>query len=94
MDLRASVCNMEKGKFCPQKLALTLPTSGGCSVGIVHSRTRPRSLVLILYTVHRIPWAGNQTIARLLLIHRATQIQSKRRHPCLRCSLNTKCAQK
>jgi hypothetical protein len=30
----------------PQKLALTSPTGGGRSVGIVRSRTRPRSYVM------------------------------------------------
>jgi hypothetical protein len=29
-----------RGTFYPQKLALTWPTSGGISVGIVHSRTQ------------------------------------------------------
>jgi hypothetical protein len=29
-----------RGTLCPQKLALTSPTSGGRSVGIVHSRTQ------------------------------------------------------
>jgi hypothetical protein len=28
-----------RGTHCPQQLALTSPTSDGCSVGIVHSRT-------------------------------------------------------
>jgi hypothetical protein len=39
----------------PQMLALTSPTSGGRSVGIVRPRTRPRSLVLVVnvyYTVY------------------------------------------
>jgi hypothetical protein len=33
----------------PQKLAPTSPTSGGLSVGIVRSRTRPRNLFFCLY---------------------------------------------
>jgi hypothetical protein len=42
-----------RGTFYPQKLALTSPTRGGCSVGIVSSRTKATefsfSLVLWLY---------------------------------------------
>jgi hypothetical protein len=33
------------GNFYPQKLALTSPTRGGRSVGIVHSRTKATDLV-------------------------------------------------
>jgi hypothetical protein len=33
----------------PQKLALTSLTSGGCSVGIVRSRTKPTEFVLFVY---------------------------------------------
>jgi hypothetical protein len=32
----------------PQKLALTSPTSGGCSVGIFRSRTKATELLLLL----------------------------------------------
>jgi hypothetical protein len=45
---------------------------------------------LILYTVGRTPWTGDQTVARPLPIHRTTQTQNKRtsyRHPCLDHSL-------
>jgi hypothetical protein len=34
-----------RGTLYPQKLALTSPTSGGRSVGIVHSRTQAMELV-------------------------------------------------
>jgi len=34
----------------PQKLALTSPTGGGRSVGMVRSRTKATELVNILYT--------------------------------------------
>jgi hypothetical protein len=33
---------------------------------------------LILYTVGRIPWTGDQTVARPLPTHRTTQTQNKR----------------
>jgi hypothetical protein len=32
---------------------------------------------LILYTVGRTPWTGDQTVARSLLTHRTTQTQNK-----------------
>jgi hypothetical protein len=40
---------------------------------------------LILYTVGRIPWTGDQPVARPLPIHRTTQTQNKctQRHPWL-----------
>jgi hypothetical protein len=34
---------------------------------------------LILYTVGRTPWTGNQPVARLLPIHRTTQTHNKRK---------------
>jgi hypothetical protein len=34
-----------RGTLCPEKLALTSPTSGGPSVGIVHSRTQATEFV-------------------------------------------------
>jgi hypothetical protein len=37
-----------RGTIYPQMLTLTSPTSGGCSVGIVRSRIRPRSNVLFI----------------------------------------------
>jgi hypothetical protein len=36
------------------------------------------SVLLILYTVGRTPWTGDQPVARPLPTHRATQIQNKR----------------
>jgi hypothetical protein len=36
--------------FYLQKLALTAPTSGGRSVGIVHSRTEAKGLLFIITT--------------------------------------------
>jgi hypothetical protein len=38
-----------RGTLYPQKLALTSPTSGGLSVGIVHSRTQTTEFVCFLY---------------------------------------------
>jgi hypothetical protein len=35
---------------------------------------------LILYTVGRTPWTGEQPVARLLPTHRTTQTQNKRTH--------------
>jgi len=35
--------------LCPQKLALTSPTGGGHSVGIVRSRTKATEFSLVLY---------------------------------------------
>jgi hypothetical protein len=37
-----------RGTLYPQKLALTSPTSGGCSVGIVRSRTQATEFSLLL----------------------------------------------
>jgi hypothetical protein len=41
---------------------------------------------LILYTVGRTPWTGDQPVPRPLPTHRTTQTQNKRthRHPCLK----------
>jgi hypothetical protein len=39
---------------------------------------------LILYTVGRIPWMGDQLVARPLPIHRTTQIQNKRTQTSIR----------
>jgi hypothetical protein len=39
----------------------------------------PLFTFLILYTVGRTPWTGDQTVARPLLIHRTTQTQNKRK---------------
>jgi hypothetical protein len=50
----------------PQKLAVTSPTSGGRSVGIVRSRTKAAELVS--YTVSRTPQTWDQPVAR----HRTT----------------------
>jgi hypothetical protein len=35
---------------------------------------------LVLYTVSRTPWTGDQPVARRLLIHRTTQTKNKRIH--------------
>jgi hypothetical protein len=37
-----------RGTLCPQKMALTLPTSGSRSVGIVRSRTQATEFSLVL----------------------------------------------
>jgi hypothetical protein len=51
----------------PQKLALTSTTLGGRSVGIVRSRTKATEFSLILlYSVGRTPWVGDQPVARPL----------------------------
>jgi hypothetical protein len=39
----------------PQKLALTLPTGGGRSVGMVRSRTKATGFSLVLVVVNSIP---------------------------------------
>jgi hypothetical protein len=48
-----------RGTLYPQKLALTWPTSGGGSVGIVCSRTQAAefSFLCLLSTVHGLPIA-------------------------------------
>jgi hypothetical protein len=38
-----------RGNFYPQMLALTSPTSGGCSVGIVRSRTQATEFFFFLF---------------------------------------------
>jgi hypothetical protein len=38
---------------------------------------------LILYTVGRTPWTGDQPVARPLPTHRPTQIQNKRTQTCM-----------
>jgi hypothetical protein len=38
-----------RGTLCPQKMALTSPTSGGCLVGIVCPRTKATELLLFSY---------------------------------------------
>jgi hypothetical protein len=74
------------------KLALTSPTSGGRSVGIVCWRTKPWSFLalqpfvepwplfqfLVLYTVGRTPWTVNHPVARPLPTHITTKTQNKR----------------
>jgi hypothetical protein len=40
----------------PQKLALTLPTNGGRSVGIIRSRTKAKEFGLVLFSVSRTWW--------------------------------------
>jgi hypothetical protein len=40
---------LPRDTFYPQKLALTSPTSGGRSVGMVHSRIKATDLLLLLY---------------------------------------------
>jgi hypothetical protein len=41
----------QRGTLCPQKLAITLPTSGGRSVGIVRSRTQTMEFVCLFVFV-------------------------------------------
>jgi hypothetical protein len=47
-----------------QKLALTSPTRGGRSVGIVRLRAKATEFSLVLYTVSRTPWTGDQPVSR------------------------------
>jgi hypothetical protein len=42
---RSDQSRLPPGTFCPQKLALTLPTRGGRSVGIVRSQTKATELL-------------------------------------------------
>jgi hypothetical protein len=39
--------------FCPQKLSLTLPTSGGRSVGVVRSRTQATEFVFVSFAWYK-----------------------------------------
>jgi hypothetical protein len=51
----------------------------------------PLFQLLILYTVGRTPWTGDQPVVRPLSAHRTTQTQNKRtqyRHPCLEWDSN------
>jgi hypothetical protein len=60
----------------PLKLALTWPTSGGRSVGIVHLRTKITEFVcffLILYTVGSTFWTVDRPVARRLPTLRTTE---------------------
>jgi hypothetical protein len=41
--------NRSYGRRDPQKLALTSPTSGSCSVGVVRSRTKATDLLFLRY---------------------------------------------
>ena len=47
----------------PQKLALTSPTGGGRSVGIVRSRTKATELVRRLVQHHRYLFSNSQILA-------------------------------
>jgi hypothetical protein len=63
--------------LCPQKLALTSPTSGGLSVGIVHLRTKATEFVLYIADHGKVPchstiqlWVENfRTSASILKRH-------------------------
>jgi hypothetical protein len=44
-----------RGSFYPQKLALTSPTSGGRSVGILRSRTQPMEFLCLIQDFHYCP---------------------------------------
>jgi hypothetical protein len=44
--------------------------------------------LLILYTVGRTPWPGDQPVARPQSTRRRTQTQNKHRHPCLEWDSN------
>jgi hypothetical protein len=51
----------------PQKLALTPPTSGGCSAGIVRSRTKATELVNIKVNKYKLLWVHVFLCARDLV---------------------------
>jgi hypothetical protein len=55
------------GTLYPQKLAITLPTSGGRSVGIVRSRTQTMEFVLLL-VLHSLNWRNGNNTGRSSLI--------------------------
>jgi hypothetical protein len=48
---RMDLSRWPRSTLYPQKLALTLPTSGGRSVGIVHSRTKATGFSLLCVTI-------------------------------------------
>jgi hypothetical protein len=50
----------------PQKLALTSPTSDGCSVGIVYSRTQTTEFVFCMNW--ELIWKGNLGASRGLIL--------------------------
>jgi hypothetical protein len=46
-------CHDDATPLYPQKLSLTLPTSGGCSVGIVRLRTESHGVfIIVIKLVH------------------------------------------
>jgi hypothetical protein len=47
---RGDPLRWQRGTLCPQKLAVTWPTSGGRSVGIVRSRTQATESILVFVT--------------------------------------------
>jgi hypothetical protein len=55
-----------RGILYRQKLALTSPTSGGRSVGIVHSRTQATEFSLLLLLILYGPFVGPWTIFQFL----------------------------
>jgi hypothetical protein len=63
----------------PQKLAVTLQTSGDHSVGIVRSRTKATEFVLLVctYRVGRTPWTKDRLITKPLPTHRTTKARNK-----------------
>jgi hypothetical protein len=56
----------QRGTLYPQKLAITSPTSGGRSVGIVRSRTQTMEFSLILVGLERGPLSLVSTTEELL----------------------------
>jgi hypothetical protein len=74
---RRNPSRWQRGAFYPQKLALTLPTSGGRSVGIVLSRTRPRNVCsFVRLNAFLLPFHKANTTTATLLI-RNTGMRSK-----------------
>jgi hypothetical protein len=58
--------NKNSGTLYPQKLAITPPTSGGRSVGIVRSRTQTMEFVLFCLGLERGPLSLVSTTEKLL----------------------------
>jgi hypothetical protein len=50
---RGDPLHWPRDNLYPQKLALTSPTSGGCSVGIVHLRTKATEFVCLLIAEYK-----------------------------------------
>jgi hypothetical protein len=52
LRVRHTESTLYVGTLYPQKLAITSPTSGGRSVGIVRSRTQDHGVCLLFFCLH------------------------------------------